>query len=816
MKPIVFISTVMLVTLISLALYIFSLDGDIRRCDESLKTLTALKLADTDVDSEVLRTRTGLLHDYQNLTAASERSRDALIALARDANTDAELSRSMARLSQDYRIKQELLLDFQARNSLLSQSMAYFSRESAGQILTSRDVETVRTIGAFSAAVHRLCLDNGPTAVQEVRARFSDMANTDATAPLLVHAQALSAQLPDIRSIISQLRPLPKTDSFMRVQRDLQLRQHALMRKSQYARSGLLMLSIAMLGTLLWLAQMLHDRARALRRRSAFDRMMMTLSRDLVSLDRAGTDEVIVANLRNLSQWAGEDYAGLALLPLNGDLRMWPGPDSAEFKAAVATIEARAPTDDNDSHDLLVLTQDGRVIELPRDKPAMLREAHWICLRRRAESGNSTLLCFKCSRTGGLRDHSRELPLLNSALDTFAETLERQRLEDEAQALEKRLARARRMETVGTMASGISHNFNNIIGAIRGNVEAAQMSLAPRIPAQSHLTQISRALDHASDLIEGILGFGRAQNYNMQPVDLNLLLTHTMSLLAASLPRTVELDVQQLATSVHTWGNPAQLQQVILNLATNAAQAMSMRGTVSIRLSAIVDDTNGSATRAQLEVRDHGVGIPAQRLSRIFDPFFTTRDGGTGLGLATVKQIIGNHDGRIDVVSQPGYGSTFTIELALCNRIGNSAAAPSHETWLVLCDDAAALERLEDLLAALGQEPVGVADVACAERALAANPDRFDGVLIQLEHRGKDPASAQALHAIASAHPTIVATRVDALVHGYGLECATAEIVRTPLDPSDLVQAMKRSRNSYRSRTANSQAGPSRADVLHM
>lgn len=816
MKPIVFISTVMLVTLISLGLYIFSLDGDIRRCDDSLKTLAALKLADADVDSDVLISRTSLLRDYRNLTAARERSRDALAALSRDANVDAELSRWMARLRQDYRIKQELLRDFQARNALLSQSMAYFSRESARQIMTSRDLETVRTIGAFSAAIHRLCLDNSPTAMHEVRARFSGMASTDATAPLLAHARALSAQLPDIHSIIRQLRPLPQTDGFMRVQRHLQSRQRALLLKSQYARGGLLTLSLAMLATLLWLAQMLHDRARALRRRSAFDRMMMTVSRDLVSLDRTRTDEIIVANLLNLSQWTGEAYAGLALLLPNGDVRVWPGADNAEFKAAVVTIDTSAPGDGDGSHDLLVLTKDGRVIELPRDKPAMPREAHWICLRRRAESGSSTLLCFKCSRTGGLRDHSRELPLLNSALDTLAETLERQRLEDEAQALEKRLARARRMETVGTMASGISHNFNNIIGAIRGNVDAAQMCLAPRIPAQSHLSQISRALDHASDLIEGILGFGRAQNYNMQSVHLNLLLSQTLSLLAASLPRTVDLDVQPLAGSVHTWGNPAQLQQVILNLATNAAQAMSMRGTVSIRLSAIGDDTDGPATRAQLEVRDHGVGIPAQRLSRIFDPFFTTRDGGTGLGLATVKQIIGNHDGRIDVVSQPGYGSIFTIELPLCNRIGNDVAAPSHETWLVLCDDAASLERLEDLLAALGHEPVGVADVARAEHAFAAHPDRFDGVLIQLEHRVKGSASAQALHAIASARPAIVATRVDALAHGYGLECATAEIIRTPVDPSELMQAMERSRNSHRSRTANSQAGAALADVLHM
>ena len=824
MKPILLISAAMLATLMSLALYIFSLDGDIRRCDESLNTLTALKLADLDVDSDVLKTRTGLVDDYRGLIAAGGRSREALAALAQYAQTDPELSRLVSSLTADHRGKETLLRDFQKRNSLLAQSMGYFSKESAERILAAGDMETARTLGALAAAVHRLCFDSSPAAVNELRARFTAAASTkaisgngantqaagaEATAPLLAHARALATLLPDVHELIAQLQPLPQKASFASTQRYLESRQDSLMRRSQYARSGLLLLSIAMLATLLFLAKMLHDRARALRRRSDFDRMMMAISRDLVSLDRGKTDQVIVSNLRSLSRWAGDAYVGLALLPSNGDMRLWPDSSDIEFKAVIAIVDAYAPAHGDRSHALLAVTKDARVIELAQDKPAMPRQVQWICLRRRSESGSATLLCFECSRANRLHEHFRDLPLLNSALDTLAEALERQRLEDEAQALEKRLARARRMETVGTMASGISHNFNNIIGAIRGNVEAAQIRLAPRIPAQSHLSEISRALDHASDLVEGILGFGRAQNYNMQPVELNTLLAQTVSLLAASLPKTVELDVRQHAPSVHAWGNPAQLQQVILNLATNAAQAMSMRGMVSIRLSAATgtrEDASAPAT-ARLEVSDHGIGIPEQRLSRIFDPFFTTRDGGTGLGLATVKQIIGNHDGRIDVVSEPGLGSTFSIELPLCNRIGDSVAAPCHETWLVVCDDAAALERLEDLLAALGHEPVGFAETASAESAMAAQPERFDGVLIQIEDKRESTASAHALHRIESTRPTIVATRVDALgAPGSRLECTIAEIIPTPVDPSELMQAMERSRNGHRARTAHAVA----------
>ncbi|MFA4631255.1 ATP-binding protein, partial [Xanthomonas perforans] len=433
------------------------------------------------------------------------------------------------------------------------------------------------------------------------------------------------------------------------------------------------------------------------------------------------------------------------------------------------------------------------------------RDAQWLCLRQHADAGTVALLCLRLPpraprRDRGLATVAELLPQLHIALDTLFDALERRRLEDEALALEHRLELARRMETLGTMASGISHNFNNIVGAIRGNAEIALSKLDPHSPASEHLLEISHTTAHAYDLIESILSFGRVQNYNVQPVELNALLQGAVSLLSVSLPSTVAIDLQQEQEPLHALGNPAQLQQIILNLASNAAQAMDMRGTVTIQLSAGKGTaTDGTPRRiAQLRVGDHGIGIPPDQLDRIFDLFFTTRSGGTGLGLATVRKIIDNHDGRIDVDSALGVGTTFVVELPL--RTGITAAPQAaplpktrsrHASLLLLCDDAAELDRLEEMLAALGHEPVGMLELPAAVAMAAADPARFDGVLLKRDRAGDAEQAIGALHAAAPTLPLILATRAS-LATRKGLGGAIAEIIAQPFDLGALAMALER------------------------
>nr|CCP39217.1 two-component VirA-like sensor kinase [Xanthomonas translucens pv. translucens DSM 18974] len=400
------------------------------------------------------------------------------------------------------------------------------------------------------------------------------------------------------------------------------------------------------------------------------------------------------------------------------------------------------------------------------------------------------MLCLQRNeRHGGFPRNSELFPLLYSALDMLAEAVIRRRLENEANALERRLEQARRMETIGAMASGISHNFNNIVGAIRANAEMALSALSPGAHARSHLVAIERATGHASNLIEAILDFGRAQKHNVQLVDLAALLRETQTLLRVSFSGAVRLDVRIDDRPLYVHGNASQLQQVILNLVHNAVRAMRRRGIVSIRLSVGTDQRT-----LRLSVADRGIGIPADRLERIFYPFYTTRAGGNGLGLATVKQIVGNHDGRIEVHSQVGTGTTFVIELPLClpcTAQVQQSVQPGHRRLLLLCADRAALERLEEMLAALGHEPVGHLQAAAACRMLLDEPDRFDGLVVQCDEAD---AADQAIHAL-----NAVAPQLPLLLIQAGQPPAAAaragsdyQMLRTPYSPGSLAQALER------------------------
>lgn len=793
MKTIVFISATMLAALLSLALYIYSLDGAIQRCDRSLSALAALKMADTDIESDVLKTRIGALRDYRGLFAGDRRARDALERLRRLARADAELGARIVRLAGDYEAKQIQLARFRVQNALLSDAMRTFSAESGRQLAAERDVRAVRAIGALTGSVHRLCQDDSVDALREVHQRFDAMAQAGGAGPLLVHARELAQLLPQTHATILKLQPLPHLPSYAAVQTYLAQHRESLAERSLQARSGLILLAIAMLATLVYLAKMLHERARALRRRSEFDRLMMAISRDLLGCERARTDAVVAASLARLSQSLGNVETGLVLSCGQARPRSWSGAEDPAFAAFAHALIAGAPPGAGPGHDAFVVDERGRSVELRAGDRAPLRRARWLCLRRRSESGATALLCCTRPRQRASAAAYSEFVLLRSALDTLADALERQRLEDEARVLEHRLGRARDMETIGTMASGISHNFNNIIGAIRGNVETAQLRLAPHAHAQANLAEIGRALEHAAELVEAILSFGRTQNHHVRPVEINELAKRSRSLLVAALPASVEFELRPAPSALQVWGNPSQLQQVILNLGTNAAQAMSMRGPILIQVTRI--DGDSAPERVRIEVIDRGVGIPAPQLDRIFDPFFTTRKGGTGLGLATVKQIVGNHNGRIQVDSRPGLGTRFVVDLPLCE--GDCAAGDGHETWLVLCADPAARERLEDLLAALGHEPIGYADADHAAHAIAERTDHFDGALVQSEDARCAAGEVATLHALLPGRPILLALHNPGLTPAPDLGYAVAEILRAPVRAESLARALARSSQDY-------------------
>ena len=240
-------------------------------------------------------------------------------------------------------------------------------------------------------------------------------------------------------------------------------------------------------------------------------------------------------------------------------------------------------------------------------------------------------------------------------------------------ALKKQLNQAMKMEAIGTLAGGIAHDFNNILSAVLGYAEMVDIQLEEDHPAREDVAQIITAGHRATDLIRQILTFSRQEEEELRPVKLQFIIKEALKLLRSSLPSSIELhqDIDSSCGSV--LADPTSVHQVLINLCTNAKQAMTGgSGSLSVRLAEVdggslslpaIPETMRGRRWVMLSVHDTGRGMDAQVRERIFDPFFTTKKQGqgTGLGLSVVHGIVKSHDGEILVESEPGRGTTFYV-----------------------------------------------------------------------------------------------------------------------------------------------------------
>ncbi len=234
----------------------------------------------------------------------------------------------------------------------------------------------------------------------------------------------------------------------------------------------------------------------------------------------------------------------------------------------------------------------GGIIHVPKARRLPRREDReaftaiglqgWACVSTLNADGADVILGFDAVRQPCRITRSGELGLLPPALETIANAVRRQFLEHERGRLETRLQQARRMETVGALASGIAHNFNNIVGAILGYAEMAEAHIASDSRPARNLDEIRRAADRARDLVDQLLAFGRQRDIRRVPMSVDALVDEAQSLLRASLPPTIELTIGEVPDTAIVSGEPGQLQQVLLNLCNNAAQAMDGEGRIAI------------------------------------------------------------------------------------------------------------------------------------------------------------------------------------------------------------------------------------------
>jgi two-component system cell cycle sensor histidine kinase/response regulator CckA len=340
-------------------------------------------------------------------------------------------------------------------------------------------------------------------------------------------------------------------------------------------------------------------------------------------------------------------------------------------------------------------------------------------MRARPRSGDWRLLEVTATSLAGRTD-------MGSVLLTGRDITERRRMEHALQ-------QAQRMDSIGQLAGGVAHDFNNILTAILGFSEILIDDAPAGTDTRLDLEAIQKAAQHGASLSRQLLAFSRRQMLDLKVLDLGQVVRDFERMIARVIGEHIRWQATSDPDLWHVKADRGQLEQVLMNLAVNARDAMPDGGTLTIetRNATIEEGTTDRSqaapgTYVRFSVRDTGIGMDADTQARIFEPFFTTKapGRGTGLGLATVYGIVKQIDGFVDVESEPGQGTTFHIFLpAVADAAADAggaaprAAAPVESASILLIEDDAALRRL--LVRSLERVGHRVRDAADSEQALA-------------------------------------------------------------------------------------------------
>ena len=306
--------------------------------------------------------------------------------------------------------------------------------------------------------------------------------------------------------------------------------------------------------------------------------------------------------------------------------------------------------------------------------------------------------------------------ILKTVATTLAGIIERKKAENDKEILQAQLLQAQKMEAIGTLAGGVAHDFNNLLMGILGYTSLMRMKVDKSHPFYEKLKIIEQQVESGAELTKQLLGFARGGKYEVKPFNINDLIQNTSDIFGRT--KKEILIYRKLSDSPLTVeADRGQIEQVLLNLYVNAWQAMPSGGELYLETQKVFLDEKYGRTYSltpgnyiKITVTDTGTGMDADTRKRIFDPFFTTKElgRGTGLGLASAYGIIRNHNGAINVYSEKGHGTTFTIYLpaahmdSLPHETSSEKIMTGDETILFVDDEPTNIEAIKDLLETLG------------------------------------------------------------------------------------------------------------------
>ena len=392
----------------------------------------------------------------------------------------------------------------------------------------------------------------------------------------------------------------------------------------------------------------------------------------------------------------------------------------------------------------------------------------------------------------------------------------RKKAEEERLEIERQFQQAQKLESLGVLAGGIAHDFNNILTIIQGHCFMARNTNGPETTRETHILHIEDAANRAAQLCHQMLAYAGKSSLVQSRINLRLLLEDMVKMLRAAIPKNVSIELDLASDEPEITGDPAQIQQIVMNLIINAADAIGgNNGTIRVVLTILsgltsplendfFGNTIPAGSYACLEVSDNGCGMDVETQRRIFEPFFTTKFSGRGLGMSAILGIIKSHDGALHLSSRPGAGTCFKIYLALSPTSCTADTAPTAKpsvhpvkaigTILLVDDEEALLIIGSSLLHAMGFSAITASNGREALEIFRKRASEIDLVLLDMIM--PEMGGVEAYHELRKLSrniPVVICSGCN--VEGFSIKSYNDELVgcvQKPYRPDQLQEVLMR------------------------
>jgi len=481
------------------------------------------------------------------------------------------------------------------------------------------------------------------------------------------------------------------------------------------------------------------------------------------------------------------------------DAVYWMGPDAKFIYVNYAAVEALGYS----KEELLTMT----VHDIGPEFPVDIWQAHWAELKEKKSFIIQTIHQRKNKTTFPVEITVNFIQFGNREINcAIAKDIsERKKIEDQ-------LRQSSKMESIGTIAGGIAHDFNNLLFMIVGNAELALEDIPEWNQTYANLEEIKTASLRASDIVKQLLNFSRKTDQKFIPIGAVTVIKDTLKFLRAAIPTTVEIQRHLPDTDITVMADPIQINQLLMNLCTNASQAMEKTGgtlEITVENEVLTEDSVNNypdlttGEHVKITVSDTGPGIDPETIDRIFDPYFTTKDvgKGSGMGLAVVHGIVNSHNGAITVDSELGKGATFTVLFPVVSDEPVMEAKPSsdkiprgNETILFVDDEESITIMIRQMLERLGYQVETQLNPEEALELFKSKPQDIDLVITDMTMPQMTGVSlSKKLKTVRSDIPVIICTGHSSLIdEDKAKELGIDAFAIKPIVKKDIAKAIRK------------------------